>query len=117
MFSLLHVNPGAECYMQYARLRSELERNHTRTSSTLSSLQAPFLHSRRASNKLIKATIAHGNLPLELLSFFCCYVDLLDNQDKITPQLRSFFLDQSIQLQGILAGCEKVLRTPLPVRR
>lgn len=111
---------GAEFYMQYARLRSELERNHTpkrRSSSALSSLQSPFLRktSRRASNKLIKATIAHGNLPLELLSFFSSYVDILDRQKKITPTLRNFFLDQSIQLQEILAGCEKVLRTPLPV--
>lgn len=114
---------NAECYTKYARLRSELERNHVhkrRTSSALGSLQTSFLrktklHPRRASNKLIKATIAHGNLPLELLSFFSSYVDILDKERKITPTLRNFFLDQTIQLQGILAGCEKVLRTPLPV--
>lgn len=70
---------------------------------------------RQPSNKLIKATIAHGNLPLELLSFFGCYVDLLDQTQKLSPTLKSFFSDQMNQLQEILAGCERVLQTPLPV--
>ena len=65
---------------------------------------------------MVKATIAHGNLPLEILSFFGCYVDLMDNQGKLPPILKNFFMDQMNQLQDILAGCERVLMTPLPVR-
>ncbi|KAF8453049.1 Bestrophin, RFP-TM, chloride channel-domain-containing protein [Terfezia claveryi] len=110
----------------YGRLRSELEKKYTqhpqrrRTSSTLESLQTTFLRdikppSRHTSNKLVKATIAYGNLPLELLSFFGCYVDQLDKQGSLSPSMRSFFLDQNLQLQDILAGCERVLRTPLPL--
>ncbi|KAF8428385.1 Bestrophin, RFP-TM, chloride channel-domain-containing protein [Tirmania nivea] len=110
----------------YGRLRSELERKYTqhpqrrRTSSTLESLQTTFLRdikppSRQTSNKMVKATIAYGNLPLELLSFFGCYVDQLDKQGSLSSSMRSFFLDQNLQLQDILGGCERVLRTPLPL--
>ncbi|KAK9376923.1 Bestrophin, RFP-TM, chloride channel-domain-containing protein [Lipomyces chichibuensis] len=67
-------------------------------------------------DRISRATVMHGNLPLEILQFLAYYCRQMQLDQKIlTPSEISFFFTQTNTLTDILTGTERILRTPLPL--
>ncbi|KAK9326423.1 Bestrophin, RFP-TM, chloride channel-domain-containing protein [Lipomyces orientalis] len=67
-------------------------------------------------DRISRATVMHGNLPLEILQFLAYYCrEMQVDQGILTPSEISFFFTQTNTLTDILTGTERILRTPLPL--
>ncbi|KAK9476487.1 Bestrophin, RFP-TM, chloride channel-domain-containing protein [Lipomyces japonicus] len=67
-------------------------------------------------DRLSRATIIHGNLPLEIIQFLGYYVrELQREQGMLTPSDLTFFYAQINNFTDVLTGTERILRTPLPL--
>ncbi|KAK9472805.1 Bestrophin, RFP-TM, chloride channel-domain-containing protein [Dipodascopsis tothii] len=80
--------------------------------------QDPRLHEYLVDrdDRIARATIIHGNLPLEILQFISYYCrELQHGHQLLSPAETSFFYAQTNSLTEILTGTERILRTPLPL--
>ncbi|KAK9457601.1 Bestrophin, RFP-TM, chloride channel-domain-containing protein [Dipodascopsis uninucleata] len=67
-------------------------------------------------DRISRATVIHGNLPLEILQFIAYYCrEMQHEQGALNPSEVSFFYTQTNSLTEILTGTERILRTPLPL--
>ncbi|KAK9240840.1 Bestrophin, RFP-TM, chloride channel-domain-containing protein [Lipomyces kononenkoae] len=67
-------------------------------------------------DRISRATLLHGNLPLEILQFLAYYCRQMQiDQGILSPSEVSFFFTQTNTLTEILTGTERILRTPLPL--
>ncbi|KAK9367375.1 Bestrophin, RFP-TM, chloride channel-domain-containing protein [Lipomyces kononenkoae] len=67
-------------------------------------------------DRISRATVMHGNLPLEILQFLAYYCRQMHvDQGILSPSEVSFFFTQTNTLTEILTGTERILRTPLPL--
>ncbi|KAK9357481.1 Bestrophin, RFP-TM, chloride channel-domain-containing protein [Lipomyces starkeyi] len=67
-------------------------------------------------DRISRATVMHGNLPLEILQFLAYYCRQMQiDQGILTPSEISFFFTQTNTMTDILTGTERILRTPLPL--
>ena len=65
---------------------------------------------------LKKATKPLGNLPLEILMYLAAYTDeLCENDQLVVPMQQTLVYSSIAGLNDVLAGCERVATTPLPI--
>lgn len=65
---------------------------------------------------LKRATRPLGNLPLEIMSHLALAVDeLVANQQLVVPMQQTLAYNNLNILGDVLAGCERILNTPLPI--
>ncbi|KAK7208563.1 Bestrophin, RFP-TM, chloride channel-domain-containing protein [Myxozyma melibiosi] len=67
-------------------------------------------------DRISRATVVHGNLPLEILNFLALYCrELQHEQGALVGPEGTFFFTFYNTLSEIMTGTERILRTPLPL--
>ncbi|KAK9466879.1 Bestrophin, RFP-TM, chloride channel-domain-containing protein [Lipomyces arxii] len=67
-------------------------------------------------DRISRATVMHGNLPLEILQYIAYYErELNKEQAMLSPSEVAQFHTQLNLMTDILTGTERILRTPLPL--